>query len=169
MVGEPAGHRRLVEEVAAVYEWLESRLRCEPERAGRCNACGACCDFVAYDHRLYVTPPEMIYLTAKLGVDRLEPMPGGRCPYQRDNQCTIYEYRFAGCRIFCCTGDPILQSDLSEAALKRLKLLCEESQIPYRYQDLSAALNDITGASEGGPSEGTSRSAGAACPAERGD
>lgn len=157
MVGEPAGHRRLVEAVAAVYEWIAAQQIGQPHRAGQCNACGACCDFPAYGHRLYVTPPELIYLAAKLNVDRLEPMPAGRCPYQRDNRCTIHEHRFAGCRIFACRGDPDFQSELSEAALKRLKTLCEEFQIPYRYQDLPAALND-----------GTCRSAGAPCPGDCG-
>jgi Fe-S-cluster containining protein len=214
MVGEPAGHRRLIEAVAAVYEWIAAQQIREPHRAGRCNACGACCDFPAYGHRLYVTPPELIYLAAKRNVDRpgkrqigpalrgknllarffhlkravarrelrpfdsstksnpeislkntgpiclfpghrLEPMPAGRCPYQQDNRCTIHEHRFAGCRIFTCRGDPDFQSELSEAALKRLKTLCEELQIPYRYQDLPAALND-----------GTCRSAGAPCPGD---
>ena len=144
MVGEPTGHRRLVEEVTAVYEWIEAQQRREPRRASRCNACGACCDFPAYGHRLYVTSPEMIYLAAKLNVYRLLPMPAGRCPYQQDNRCTIHEHRFAGCRIFTCRGDSAFQSDLSETALKRLKALCEEHRIPYRYQDLPAALNSVS-------------------------
>src|SRR5512133_1424160 len=80
MVAEPARHSRLVEEVAALYDWIGERLRQESGRVGRCNACGACCDFPAYGHRLFVTPPELIYLAARLDVDRLEPMPGGRCP-----------------------------------------------------------------------------------------
>lgn len=144
MVGEPAGRRRLLEAVAALYDWIQTQLRLSAGRAGRCNACGACCDFPAYGHRLFVTPPELIYLAARLNVDRLEPMPGGRCPYQRDNLCTIHEHRFAGCRIFGCRGDAGFQSDLSEAALGRLKSLCEEFQIPYRYCDLPAALNAFT-------------------------
>ncbi len=184
MVGEPAGHRRLIEAVAAVYEWIAAQQIREPHRAGQCNACGACCDFPAYGHRLYVTTPELIYLTAKLNVlspagggwatnpeislkntgsiclfpsHRLLPMPTGRCPYQQDNRCAIHEHRFAGCRIFTCRGDPDFQSELSEAALKRFKTLCEESQIPYRYQDLPTALND-----------GTCRSAGVPCPGDCG-
>ena len=68
-------------------------------------------------------------------------MPTGRCPYQQDNRCTIHEHRFAGCRIFCCRGDPGFQGDLSETALKRLKSLCEGFPIPYRYLDLPIALN----------------------------
>lgn len=161
MVGEPEGRRRLLAEVAALYEWIEAQWQREPGRAGRCNACGACCDFPAYDHRLFVTPPELIYLAAKLDVARLKPMPGGRCPYQQDRRCTIHKHRFAGCRIFCCTGDPAFQSDLSEAALKRLKSLCEEFQIPYRYQDLPTALSTFA---PGSP--GTCRSAGRPDPAD---
>jgi Fe-S-cluster containining protein len=141
MVGKPEGHRRLIEEVAALYEWIAEQLGQESGRVGRCNACGACCDFPAYDHRLFVTPPELIYLAARLNVDRLEPMPGGRCPYQQDNRCTVHEHRFAGCRIFHCRGDSGFQGALSEAALDRLKYLCKEFEIPYRYQDLPTALN----------------------------
>jgi len=141
MVGESLGRRRLVEEVAALYQWIEEQTQREPPRAGPCKVCGACCDFLAYDHRLFVTPPELIYLAAKMDVDRLQPMPGDRCPYQRENRCTIHEHRFAGCRIFCCTGDAALQSNLSEAVVRRLRSLCEEFQVPYRYQDLPAALD----------------------------
>jgi len=144
MVGEPEGHGRLVEVVASIYEWIAEQLRRQSGRVGRCNACGACCDFPSYGHRLFVTPPELIYLAATLNVDRLLPMPTGRCPYQQDNQCTIHEHRFAGCRIFTCHGDSAFQSDLSEAALKRLKGLCEELRIPYRYQDLPTAINDAS-------------------------
>ncbi|MGE5296915.1 MAG: YkgJ family cysteine cluster protein [Solirubrobacterales bacterium] len=141
MVGKSAGHRRLVEEVAALYDWIGEQLTKESGRVGRCNACGACCDFPAYGHRLFVTPPELIYLAFKLDVNQFLPMSGGQCPYQLDNRCSIHEHRFVGCRIFHCRGDSSFQGELSEAALKRLKSLCEELQIPYRYLDLPAALN----------------------------
>ncbi len=202
-----------------VYTWIESQQKGEPDRAGSCNTCGACCDFPVYGHRLYVTPPELIYLAAKLNVDRLGkrqigpalrgknllarwnsggpaapgwgkntpegggatgvpqgchpelrpfhsstksnpeislkntgpiclfpshqllPMPTGRCPYQQDNRCTVHEHRFAGCRIFTCRGDPAFQAELTEAALRQLKRLCEAFRIAYRYQDLPTALN----------------------------
>jgi Fe-S-cluster containining protein len=141
MVGAPEGFRRLVEEVAAVYDWIEARQKEAPDRAGRCQGCGACCDFPAYDHRLFVTPPELIYLAAKLGVQKLKAMPTGRCPYQQGAACTVHEHRFAGCRIFCCGGDSEFQSGLSEEALRRLKVLCEEFGVPYHYQDLAVALS----------------------------
>ncbi len=139
MVGEPEG-RRLLDEVAALYHWIDAQIKQDPACAGRCQACGACCDFPAYDHRLFVTPPELMYLAAKLGTPELRPMTTGRCPYQQGPACTVHAHRFAGCRIFCCSGDPDFQSELSEEALRCLKALCEEFGISYRYQDLAAAL-----------------------------
>jgi Fe-S-cluster containining protein len=160
MVGEPQRRRRVLEEVAALYDWLDAQLQREAARAGRCKACGACCDFGAYDHRLFVTPPELIYLAAKLGVTELKAMTSGRCPYQKDKACTIHRHRFAGCRIFCCNGDADFQSELSEAVLKRLKAICAELGLPYRYQELAAALADFND---------TCRSAEARGPADRAD
>ena len=161
MVEEPERCRRLLEEVTAIYGWIEARIRQHHGRAGGCKMCGACCDFPAYDHRLFVTPPELMYLAARLGTSRLKAMTSGSCPYQQGPVCTIHEHRFAGCRIFCCTGDPDFQSELSEEVLRRLKTLCEESEIPYCYQDLPTALGAFT--------SDTCRSAWAPRPAERGD
>jgi hypothetical protein len=64
-----------------------------------------------------------------------------RCPYNVGGKCTVYEYRFAGCRIFCCNADADFQSRLSESALKKLKSLCTKFQIPYSYLDLADALS----------------------------
>jgi Fe-S-cluster containining protein len=140
MVGELERRRRIIAEVADLYAWIDSHLRQNPAGEGSCTACGACCDFPAYDHRLFVTPPELMYLAAKLDAAALKPMPGGQCPYQLGRDCTVHEHRFAACRTFCCKGDPAFQSELSEAAVKRLKTICERFNIPYRYQDLSTAL-----------------------------
>jgi Fe-S-cluster containining protein len=149
MVEEPDRRRRLVAEVAALYDWLDAQLRQDPGRAGQCAACGACCDFATYDHRLFVTPLELIFLAAKLHTAKLKPMPGGSCPYQQDKRCTVHEHRFAGCRIFCCRGQAAFQGELSEAVLRRLKALCEEFRIPYRYQDLATALDAFAAESVG--------------------
>jgi Fe-S-cluster containining protein len=148
MVGESERRCRLVAEVAALYEWIAAQQRQDLGRTGPCQACGACCDFSTYDHRLFVTPPELIYLAAQLDTAGLKPMLSGRCPYQHDRRCTIHEHRFAGCRLFCCGGEADFQSELSEAVLRRLKTLCEEFQVPYRYQDLAAALGTFAAASD---------------------
>jgi len=141
MVERSERHSRIIERVEALYRRLGSELAGNAELAGSCGACGKCCDFDAYDHRLFVTPPELIYLAAGLGSNEFKAMTSGRCPYNMVVQCTVHEHRFAGCRIFCCTGDPDFQSGLTEEALKELKAICTEFQIPYRYMDLPTALN----------------------------
>jgi len=152
MVAEYRTNIRLLERVARIYKWLETQIRYNNELVSRCNACGKCCDFgepapgldQVFDHRLFVTPPELMYLTANLGAENIKSMPTKRCPYNIDGKCTVYEYRFASCRIFYCNADADFQSKLSESALKKLKSLCTEFQIPYRYTDLATALNSLT-------------------------
>ena len=132
--------------VAEIYIWLEKQINAADSTAGKCRSCGDCCDFEGFDHRLFITPPELMYLAAKLGAENIKPMPGGRCPYNVDGKCTIYEYRFSGCRIFCCNGDADFQSRLSEEVLQKLKSICVDFQLPYRYADLAAGLNSLAGA-----------------------
>jgi hypothetical protein len=132
---------RLLREVAGIYSWIEQQLCINGELVGWCSACGKCCDFGTFEHRLFVTVPELMYLEANLGTENLKPMPASQCPYNIDGKCSIYEWRFAGCRIFCCRTDSDFQSSLSEAALKKLKAICLEFEIPYRYTDLASALN----------------------------
>ncbi|MBA7610834.1 hypothetical protein ES703_18048 [subsurface metagenome] len=141
MVARCRADNRLIEKVAEIYDWLDVQVRRCSELAGACKSCGNCCDFDGFDHHLFVTTPELMYLTANLGDENIKPMPTSRCPYNIDGKCTVYEYRFAGCRIFCCNGDADFQSRLSESALKKLKSVCTKFQIPYRYTDLATALN----------------------------
>jgi Fe-S-cluster containining protein len=159
MVGKPERLRRLVAEVETLYAWIDAQLRQDTTRTGQCRACGACCDFAAYDHLLFVTPPELIYLAEKLGTERLQQMVSGPCPYQKEMKCTVHAHRFASCRIFCCRGNADFQSDLTEEVLRRLKTICERFAIPYRYADLAKALASVATDSD--------RSAAGPCPEDR--
>jgi len=136
---------QLLKKVAEVYDWLDLQIRESTRLAGVCDACGKCCDFESFDHRLFVTPPELMYLAANLGAENIRPMTTSRCPYNIGGKCTVYEYRFAGCRIFCCKADTDFQSRLSESALKKFKSICTEFRVPYRYNDLPTALNSFAG------------------------
>jgi len=137
----------LLQKVAEIYTWLDTQIRDNNKLTGQCNACGKCCDFASpdqgFDHRLFVTSPELMYLTANLGAENIKSMPTNRCPYNIDGKCTVYEYRFASCRIFYCKADVDFQGELSESALEKLKSLCTEFQIPYHYTDLADALNSL--------------------------
>ncbi len=130
----------LINRVRDIYTEIDEALRNSPELAGNCLACGKCCNFKSYDHQLYITPPELLYLEHHIGSENLKPITNGCCPYNVRGKCTVHEYRFASCRIFCCTGSKEFQSQLTESTLTELKRLCEEFSIPYRYADLSSAL-----------------------------
>ena len=159
-----AENKEIIRQVGDIYKWLDEQLISQNALAGVCSICGKCCDFQTYDHRLYVTTPEMTYFADKLAGSNviasdlssvaiakeeakqsqtLE-MTTGRCPYQQGGKCTVHPYRFAGCRIFCCKGDPAFQSELTEAVIKKFKAICEKFQIPYRYVDLPTVLNTFS-------------------------
>src|SRR4030042_30415 len=126
MVAEQQVNSQVVERVGRVYRWLDEQLRQAGDAAAACDGCGKCCDFDAFDHRLFVTPPELIYLAANLPGQKLTPMTTGRCPYNIVVKCSIYDYRFAGCRIFFCkpvrseveADSKDFQSGVSESLLK---------------------------------------------------
>lgn len=143
MVAGSEVDRQLLEKVAEIYKWLQMQISAGSDMSGMCRACGDCCDFEGFDHRLFVTPPELMYLAANLGAENIKPMVSSRCPYNVEDKCSVYEYRFSGCRIFCCKADADFQGRLSEEVLQKLKSICVDFQIPYRYTELAAGLNSL--------------------------
>ncbi len=146
-------NKEVIRRVEEIYKWLDEQLAAK----FTCAACGKCCDFESFGHRLYVTTPEMLYFADKVGTQNIKQMTTSRCPWQIDgpstslgmvslsnHKCTVYPYRFASCRIFHCKGDADFQSDLTETTLKKFKSLCEEFRIPYRYMDLPTALKNFS-------------------------
>ena len=134
-------YRHIDAEVSIWFHPVASLLHGSRLMAHGCSSCGKCCDFDVYDHRLFVTSPEMVYLVVKLGRASILPMAGGLCPYNLRGQCTIHPHRFAGCRIFFCKGDADKQAQLSEWASARFKAICQESGLGYSYIDLKTALS----------------------------
>ena len=127
---------RIADEVAKIYSGLDGQLR---KYSADCSACGKCCDFASFGHKLFVSSAEMVYLNRSV---EIKPMLTARCPYQAADKCTIHPHRFAACRIFFCKADELLQNELGEQTLKKLKSLCEKFNLPYRYTDLAVALNN---------------------------
>jgi Fe-S-cluster containining protein len=141
VVAKTDKQKKITTEVEKIYSRISENRKANPNKSGNCNACGKCCDFDSFDHRLYVTTPELIYLTQKIGSKNIRPMKTPRCPYNTDNKCSIYQHRFAACRIFTCNADPDFQSQLTESTLKQLKEICKKFKIDYKYTDLKTALN----------------------------
>ncbi len=130
----------LIKQVRGIYKKIQTAVEQSPALAGKCRACGNCCNFSSFDHLLYVTPPEIEYLAFHIAPHKIKPMTDGICPYSVQGKCAVYEHRFAGCRIFCCAGDKDFQSRLTESTLADLKQLCVEFELPYSYRQLSEAL-----------------------------
>lgn len=128
--------------VDEIYQNLDKQLNASGQS---CKACGECCDFDSFGHRLYITTPELLYFKKKLKANTISilPMADGVCPYRKDQKCTVYLWRFAGCRIFNCTGDADLQSRLSEETIALCKTLCILYGLEYRYMDLKTGLDNI--------------------------
>jgi len=126
----------IIQEVDAIYRWLDEQLE---EMESSCRACGDCCDFESFGHKLYVTTPELMYFQHHLGSD-IKEMPEGICPYRIDDRCTVYPHRFSGCRIFSCKGDVEKENAMCEQTIGKLKLLCNELRIPYHYLSLQTGL-----------------------------
>ena len=135
-------NKKLIKAMADFYRLLDQHIAENQKIIGSCQACGRCCNFEKYDHRLYLTTPELIYFLEHIPSENRKKMTTGTCPYNINDKCTVYEYRFAACRIFCCKGDQNFQNDLSESALQKLKTICEEFNLEYKYQNITAALNE---------------------------
>jgi Fe-S-cluster containining protein len=133
-------NKEVVARVSEIYNWIDQQQLANKSLAGQCSACGKCCDFESYGHRLYVTMPEIIYFVEKLGRANIKKMTDGRCCCQVDGECGVHAHRFSGCRIFCCKGDAEFQSEFTEAAIKKFKALCTELNLPYHYVELPVAL-----------------------------
>ena len=123
-------------EVKQIYDWLDSNIK---SSKNQCTACGKCCNFESFGHKLFVTTPELLYFHKN--VKNFKSMPGQSCPYLKSGKCSVRDFRFAGCRIFFCKTDSDLQNKLSEQVMEKFKKLCEKFDFPYRYVDLATAMN----------------------------
>jgi len=134
---------KIINEVSQIYDWLDKQLEAGP---GNCKGCGDCCDFEKFGHRLFISSPEIFYFKNFKNKVEPKPMPTQVCPYRIDGKCSIYENRFAGCRIFQCNGDDDFQNSLSETVLQKFKDICLKYDLPYTYCDIATALNNLSGA-----------------------
>lgn len=127
-------------EVRAILEAAEAAIA-GPAAAPVCRACGACCDFAAAGHVLFLTTAELALLTARPPARAPKP---GRCAYQVEALCTARDARPLGCRMHFC--DPAAGERcrrLYEAHHRRLGELHRRRGIPYAYVELTAALAEL--------------------------
>lgn len=112
-----------------------------------CRACGMCCHFKDFGHRLYATRLEALFLVAKSG----EP-PGefaeNSCGYQEGSRCLARGGRVLGCRAFFCEEAGGHSSDLHEEALAEIKAIAREAGVDAEYGDLGVLMRGLWDAPE---------------------
>jgi hypothetical protein len=135
----------LLDAVASLYRDVEASLTMLPVC---CDACGHCCRFAAYDHRLFVTPLELCHLLASIDdrMPRITEWPES-CPFLLDARCSIHPHRLLGCRIFLCRlSEADSDLDLAEASHRRLTRMHHDFGIPYGYIEWGEALRQVSDA-----------------------
>lgn len=74
----------------------------------------------------------------------------GGCPFQAAKLCGVHALRPLGCRIyFCDQSAQGWQQDLSEALLARIRALHDQFNIPYRYGEWRAMLQNFVDVDRG--------------------
>jgi hypothetical protein len=109
-----------------------------------CVASGRCCRFEEYGHTLFLSGPEAELLIDEAPVPSRPLDDGATCPWQdARGLCTARDARPVGCRVYFC--DPSFQDlsyEISERALRALKVLCDEADVGWRYAPLHAHLRE---------------------------
>ncbi len=118
-------------ELMILYQRLEEKLiQLNPG----CSGCGICCDFSKLDHVLYASSIEVNFITQHIKVPNFNIL-DNLCPFLKDNQCSIRNFRMLGCRVFYC--DPyyqVVSQDVYEEYHRRIKELSIEYNIIWKYQ-----------------------------------
>jgi Fe-S-cluster containining protein len=142
------GRADILADVDAVYADID---RFVSANGLSCQACGSCCRFGQFGHRLFVTAPELVYFQTKLfesqGVPSIRgarPSEGLTCPFQTGEKCGVRAIRPADCRIFFCgqSFSRLVQTQCEQVHARLVKI-CETRSLPYVYVDWTKALTAI--------------------------
>ena len=126
--------------VDAIYAEVDRQVAAA---SPRCDASGRCCRFTEYGHTLFLShfEAEILLETAPAYV---QPVTRDACPFQVNNLCTARQERPLGCRIYFC--DPNYAGrgeEITEEAIRQLKLLADEHNTGWNYAPLQFFLNQV--------------------------
>ncbi|MCF6158513.1 MAG: hypothetical protein E3K32_08045 [wastewater metagenome] len=131
--------RNMYSELVTVYQCLEKELL---SHNPGCNRCGTCCNFRAFDHVLYTSNIEVQFIKQHIKVPDFI-ISHNVCPFLKDNQCSIRDYRTLGCRTFYCNPHyKEVSSDIYEKYYRMIKELSIKYGMPWRYHPFLEQLLD---------------------------
>ena len=105
-----------------------------------CNMCGTCCDFADFDHQLWVTEIELLFLIRHHGLRR--PTSPGICPYLEGDRCGARQGRTLGCRVFGCQSVQTEMEAVHESYFAKIQALAKSSKIAIHYREFLDALQN---------------------------
>jgi len=126
-------------ELRRLYRVVDRELEKNP---GECEACGDCCSFAGVVPDLYASVLELALVLR--WVDRLPKRVGKRCPFLRDDLCTVRPVRPLGCRTHYCRDDSReVHQALHERVLSRMKEIARRSLVPWEYRPFLEFLSSV--------------------------
>jgi Fe-S-cluster containining protein len=127
-----------MEALRGLYVRLDAELTRVPLT---CKACGRCCHFADFDHVLYLSNLEAMYL-CRTGVPA--GAAAGACPFLVGPRCSAHPRRALGCRTFSCDKQrrEALQA-LYETYYRQIKRLAEQTGIEWSYAPLSEQIKAL--------------------------
>ena len=132
--------KNLYSELATLYQDLEKELT---QLNPGCNTCGTCCNFRTFDHVLYTSSIEVNYITQYVEVPNFN-ISDNVCPFLKDNQCSIRDFRTLGCRIFYCNPHyKEILYDLYEKYHCMIKELSKKYNYQWKYQPFLGQLAEL--------------------------
>ncbi len=101
-----------------------------------CRACGRCCHFETFGHRVYLTWIEALYLQRICGA-----APGAfgpdSCGYQDGVLCRAREGRALACRVFFCRGEEEAGAEMYERFLDEIRRISDRHGLRWDYKPIA--------------------------------
>ncbi|MGQ3685889.1 MAG: YkgJ family cysteine cluster protein [Candidatus Loosdrechtia sp.] len=124
-------------ELITIYNQLEKELTSLDQV---CNRCGTCCNFTTFDHILYASNIEVAYIKQHKKIPDFT-ISDNICPFLKNNQCSIREYRTLGCRVFYCNHSyKEITSEIYEKYYRMIRELSMKYSVQWEYQPFLTQL-----------------------------
>lgn len=137
---EGLSRSNLHSELVTLYQDLEKELMALNPG---CDRCGTCCNFRTFDHVLYASSIEVDFITQHVEVPDFD-VTNNRCPFLKDNQCSIRTFRALGCRIFYCDPDyQAISHDLYEKYHRIIKKISKKYNVQWKYLPFLTQLSEF--------------------------
>ncbi len=109
----------------------------------KCTTCGTCCKFSTFDHILYTSSIEVDFIVRYVDIPDFD-ISKNICPFLKNNQCSIRDFRTLGCRVFYC--DPHFKEtsqSLYEKYYLMIKRLSQKYHTQWKYLPFLNQLNEF--------------------------